>query len=188
MNKTDLRQATIASLKEMDKKRKQWIEMKLFQQLTEHDSWQRAMTVGITVSQGIEWDTKWIIETAWNQGKMVCVPKCYPKDKQLTFHRLETWDQLEIGYTDLLEPNPAKTIPVHKTKIELLIVPGLIFNKQGSRIGFGGGYYDRFLRDFSNETISLASEDQIMEQLPVEPFDISVHQILTENGPMRKEF
>lgn len=187
MNKSDLRQSCLTYLKELDATQRQRIGKKLLTQLTALDSWRQATTIGVTISQGVEWDTRSIIETAWQQGKTVCVPKCLSKEKQLVFYQLDTYEQLENVYIHLLEPNPHKTTPVLKEQIELLLVPGLLFNKQGFRIGFGGGYYDRFLQDFSNETISLTSENQVMEYLPVEPFDIPVHQILTENGPIKEE-
>lgn len=188
MDKTKLRKSAISSLNELDPKQKQWIEMSLFRQLIALDSWKRSMMIGVTVSQGIEWDTKQIMETAWNQDKKICVPKCYRSNNQLIFYQLDTYEQLEHAYANLLEPNPVKTIPVPKTQIDLLLVPGLLFNKQGYRIGFGGGYYDRFLQDFTNQTISLTSEDQIVGNLPVEPYDIPVQQILTENGPIMEEW
>src|SRR5699024_4800612 len=182
----ELRQSMITYLKKIDKSQKQWIEDKLFQQLIELESWKKSMVVGITISQGIEWDTRTIIRRAWNQGKAVCVPKCSPGSGKMCFYRIDTFEQLEKAYANLLEPNTNKAKLVVKSQIDLLIVPGVLFNKQGFRIGFGGGFYDRFLQDFANETISLASEAQIVGNLPIDPFDIPVQQILTENGLIRE--
>ena len=150
MNKTELRQSTISFLQKLDQKQKKWIEMRLFQQLIELESWKKSVMIGVTISRGIEWDTKLIIETAWKQGKKVCVPKCNTQNSQLTFHQLDAYQQLEHAQANLLEPDPVKTTPVHKAQIDLLLVPGLLFNKRGYRIVFGGGYYDRYLQDFTN--------------------------------------
>src|SRR5699024_7963953 len=177
----------ISYLKGISKSQKQHIEKQLLFQLTQFNCWERASAIGITASQKIEWDTKIIIETAWSQNKKVYVPKCYPEKKQLIFYELDSFNQLENGYANILEPNPNVTFSANKEQIELLLVPGVLFDRRGYRIGFGGGYYDRFLQDFPNKTVSLASEYQMAESLPNSPFDIPIQQILTEKG-VRKRF
>ncbi|MEN1970526.1 5-formyltetrahydrofolate cyclo-ligase [Lentibacillus sp. N15] len=186
MEKSQLRQSMIASLQQLPEDKKQNIERALVAQLITLNCWQQAGMIGITISQGLEWNTKPIIESAWREGKTVCVPKCLPKDKQMTFYQLDTYDQLEKVYYNLLEPKSDETKSVTKAKIDLLIVPGLLFDKHGFRIGFGGGYYDRFLQDFSNQTISLASSQQLIDHLPTEIFDIPVDLILTEHGLVKE--
>lgn len=69
---------------------------------------------------------------------------------------------------------------VVKDEIDLLIVPGLIFSSEGYRIGFGGGYYDRFLKDFQGPTVSLAFGEQIRDDWQPENFDIPVAKIITD--------
>ncbi|GGB29321.1 5-formyltetrahydrofolate cyclo-ligase [Virgibacillus dakarensis] len=182
MNKPELRQSIITYLKQLSTVEKQTIEKKLASYLITLDTWKQAKTVGITISQQLEWDTKPIIETAWEEGKTVCVPKCLPKEKKLIFYEFYTYNQLETVYYHLLEPKPDESIEVEKDNIDLLLVPGLLFDKKGYRIGFGGGYYDRFLSDFPNQTVSITSERQVVDQLPKESFDIPVSRILTENG------
>jgi|SRR5699024_481628 len=182
MNKIQLRQSAISYLKGINKSQKQYIEKQLLFWLTQFNYWKHASTIGITASQKIEWDTNIIIETAWSQNKKVYVPKCYPEKKQLVFYKLDNFDQLENGYANILEPNPNVTSSVNKTQIELLLVPGILFDSRGYRIGFGGGYYDRFLQDYPNNTVSLASKHQVIEFLPNDPLDIPVQQILTEEG------
>ncbi len=152
------------------------------QQLIDSSLWAKAGVVGITVSQGFEWNTRPIIEKGWEQGKTVCVPKCFPKDKSMEFYRLDNFDQLETVYYNLLEPKPEATEKVDKNTMDLLIVPGVLFDKKGYRIGFGGGYYDRFLRDFENETISLAARMQLVKEVPTEEFDLPVRCVISEDG------
>lgn len=158
------------------------MEAVLLKHLTASDVWKKAETIGITVAQGFEWDTKPIIEAGWKENKTVAVPKCEPKEKRLTFYTLEEYDQLEVVYYNLLEPKPDASLKLTKQKIDVLIVPGLLFDKQGYRIGFGGGFYDRFLTDFPNTTVSLLHSSQLMEDLPKEEFDIPVQYLITENG------
>ncbi|MBB6448260.1 5,10-methenyltetrahydrofolate synthetase [Geomicrobium halophilum] len=122
-----------------------------------------------------------IMEKGWKQGKKVCVPKCFPAKKELQFYEIDGYHQLEDGFFDLIEPIPEKTDKKNKEEMDVLIVPGLIFDRRGYRIGFGGGYYDRFLSDFPNQTISLASSFQVRATIPACEYDIPVQQIITEN-------
>ena len=182
INKKTLRKSAINSLKGFSENEKEKTEIKLTKFLTASNIWKQAKTIGVTVSQGFEWDTKPIIEAGWMDNKTVAVPKCLPKEKQLTFYKLEAYNQLEVVYYNLLEPKPDETVKVSKQGIDVLIVPGLLFDKQGYRIGFGGGFYDRFLTDFSNTTISILHSKQLMEDIPREAFDIPVQFLITENG------
>lgn len=128
----------------------------------------------------MEWDTVPIIEKAWEEGKRVAVPKCLP-NRKMSFYQLDHFNQLVKGMHDIPEPNPDQTIIIEKNNIDLLIVPGIVFSPNGYRIGFGGGYYDRFLADFRNETVSLASHHQMVDQLPIDSFDIPVQHIITSS-------
>src|SRR5699024_2258906 len=97
--------------------------------------WKQAETIGITMAQEFEWSTKPIIKEAWNNGKTICVPKCNPQNKQLTFYQLQDFNQLEIVYYNLLEPKPEETEEIVKSNIDLLVVPGIVFDKRGFQIG-----------------------------------------------------
>ncbi|MFD2630834.1 5-formyltetrahydrofolate cyclo-ligase [Oceanobacillus kapialis] len=178
MGKAELRASSIEFLKEISTGDRYITEQNLKNQLISSSLWNKVTTIGITVSQTMEWDTKPIIEAAWDAGKTVCVPKCSPKEKTLTFYKLDAYEQLEVVYYNLLEPNPEHTQPVGKNEIQLLLVPGLVFDKQGYRIGFGGGYYDRFLADFPHTTASLVHPNQLVDHLPIEPFDIPVQHVI----------
>jgi 5-formyltetrahydrofolate cyclo-ligase len=179
LNKKDLRKKTITKLKSLSVIQKLEIEQRLRNRLFHSESWKKAKTIGITISQGFEWDTEPIIEKAWDEGKAVCVPKCFA-NKEMFFYRIHDFQQLEKGLYDIPEPNPEKATNVNKQEIDLLIVPGVVFGENGYRIGFGGGYYDRFLVDFPNETISMASHFQVINQIPINSFDIPVQYIVME--------
>lgn len=187
MEKSELRKNAIHTLKSLSVSDKQMIEKQLMDQLQNSPVWKQASTIAITISQGFEWDTKPIIEAAWNAGKTVCAPKCEPKERRLDFYSFESFDQLEVVYYNLLEPKPESGKKLEKDDINLIVVPGVLFDRRGYRIGFGGGYYDRFLADYKNETISLVSEIQLVDELPVEPFDVPVHFIATESAILAAE-
>ncbi|SFD54272.1 5-formyltetrahydrofolate cyclo-ligase [Lentibacillus persicus] len=186
LQKTELRKNMIEQLKNLSASERITIEKALAEHLMASDKWKQSDSIGITVSHGFEWNTKPIIEAAWCEGKTVCVPKCLPKERQMSFYKLIHFDQLEIVYHHLLEPNPQITEEIPKNKIDLLIVPGVLFDESGYRLGFGGGYYDRFLSDFPNRTLSLAANLQLVKKLPAESFDIPVDNVITEDGFLLK--
>jgi 5-formyltetrahydrofolate cyclo-ligase len=142
--------------------------------------WQEANVVGVTVSIPPEVDTWQLIREAWNQKKKVAVPKCIPSEKRLQFRRLNSFLELETVFYGLLEPIPERTAKIAPEEMDLLLVPGLAFMNNGYRLGFGGGYYDRFLEQYRGDTLSLAFSCQIVSQLPVEEHDIPVQKIITE--------
>ncbi|MUK87121.1 5-formyltetrahydrofolate cyclo-ligase [Ornithinibacillus sp. L9] len=182
MEKKELRKATISKLKNLSIAERQKIEEQLIHNLLHSDQWNKANTIGITVSQGFEWNTKKIIEAGWKADKIISVPKCIPSDKKLDFYQLVNFNQLEVVYYNLLEPDPKQTNKIEFDQIDLLIVPGLLFDRYGFRIGFGGGYYDRLLANYTGETVSLVSEVQLVHEVPTETFDLPVKHLVTETG------
>src|SRR5699024_8884831 len=142
--------------------------------------WEEAQTIGITISKGFEWDTTTIIEKAWAQNKTICAPKCYPAERKLVFYRLDSFEELEVVYYHLKEPKPLETNKIGKNELDMIIVPGLLFDKAGFRIGFGGGYYDRFLADYKGKTAALTCSQLLNDNLPKESHDIAVQHVITE--------
>ncbi|MEH7074042.1 5-formyltetrahydrofolate cyclo-ligase [Neobacillus drentensis] len=149
--------------------------------LYEDHDWKQAQVIGITISKSPEVDTYPIIRKAWELGKDVVVPKCDPENRMLTFRRITDFSQLETVFYNLLEPIENVTEPVGIDRIELLIVPGLAFTREGYRLGFGGGYYDRYLLNYSGKALSLAFEEQILPQFHIENHDIPVSKIITNH-------
>ncbi|MGE6538612.1 5-formyltetrahydrofolate cyclo-ligase [Bacillus luti] len=144
--------------------------------------WAEAKTIGITLSMENEVNTYPIIEKAWEEGKKVVVPKCNKETRTMSFRQISNFDQLEIVYMNLREPIPVLTEEVDADEIDLQIVPGVAYTERGERIGYGGGYYDRYLVHYKGKTLSLAYEFQMVQHIPVEPFDKNVEKIITEKG------
>ena len=182
MVKKEIRKKTIDILRNLSLEQKNEIEKKLRFQLFESDLWKQARIIGVTISGGFEWDTRTIIEKGWKQGKTIAVPKCYPEEKRLEFYQFTTYEELEKVYYNLLEPKPVEQNRIQKELMDLIIVPGIVFDQNGYRIGFGGGYYDRFLATYEGITLSLLSKKQVIDKFPSEPYDIPVKHLLTENG------
>ncbi|WP_066192970.1 MULTISPECIES: 5-formyltetrahydrofolate cyclo-ligase [Gracilibacillus] len=144
-------------------------------------AWKQATTIGITISKGLEWETQPIIEMSYLLGKKIVIPRTNPLTHEMNFHYYSQGDQLEQMWQNIYEPIANLPI-VEKTEIDLMIVPGIVFDKQGYRIGYGGGFYDRYLADYQGETLSLASDFQMVSQLMTEPHDQPVDQLVTNFG------
>jgi 5-formyltetrahydrofolate cyclo-ligase len=152
---------------------------KIARNLYEQEDWIEADIIGVTISKEPEVDTYQIIRKAWESGKEVVVPKCHPKDKMLSFHKITQFSQLESVFYGLFEPINDRTIEVRQADIDLLIVPGLAYSRDGYRLGFGGGYYDRYLQHYKGKTISLAFHLQVIPLIPIEGHDIPVSKLIT---------
>ena len=180
MNKKQSRDEIRRKLKSLTKPYYEDKSLRIAQKLYHEQSWINANTIGITISNYPEVDTYQIIRKAWELNKQVAVAKCIPNKKTLEFRVLERFSQLESVFYGLFEPIVESTRQVSKDQIDFLIVPGLAFTRKGERLGYGGGYFDRYLEDFSKSTLSLAFNDQLVSSLPIEEYDIPVSKVITE--------
>lgn len=178
--KKKLRQKMLKELSLLSKLDRKKVETGQQKQLFTTPAFQNAGTIGITISTEIEWDTYTIIEKAWREGKIIASPKCMVKKKEMYYYAWNHQNQIQEGYAGIKEPIPEKTKRILHPDIDLLIVPGVIFDTNGYRIGYGGGYYDRMLADYTGATISLCSERQLIGRIPRESYDLPVEQIITE--------
>lgn len=173
----------INQLKEIPIEMKQKILLRITKHLFSSSIWENAKIIGITYAQSFEWDTKLIIKQAWKQNKIIAIPKVNNQQKTLTFYTINDFNELSSGFQGIFEPDIHKEIKeIKKDEIDLLIVPGLYFDLAGYRIGFGGGYYDRFLTNFKNKTVSLLSEQQLVDSIIPEKHDLAVDYLITETG------
>ncbi|KAA0744363.1 5-formyltetrahydrofolate cyclo-ligase [Bacillus sp. AY3-1] len=184
--KVRLRKQIIEHMNSLSEERYTTLSEQIAFSLYAQKEWVEAKTVGITLSMENEVNTYAIIEKAWEEGKKVVVPKCNKETRTMSFRQISNFDQLEIVYMNLREPIPARTEEVNADDIDLQIVPGVAYTERGERIGYGGGYYDRYLLHYKGKTLSLAYSFQIVEHIPVEPFDKNVEKIITEKGTMVK--
>ncbi len=132
------------------------------------------------VSLDPEPDTLGIIHAAFANGKKVAVPKCVGKGV-MEFYFIKSPKDLVKGKFGISEPDTAKCKKATATEKSLCIVPALSFDAKGYRLGRGGGYYDRFLKDFKGKSAGLCYNSFLRLSLPKESFDIPVDIIVTEN-------
>lgn len=121
--------------------------------------------------------TQTMIETFCHYHTIL-LPKTDPKTKTMVPCQVTGSQDLVPGPFQLIEPNT----PAYKGPIDLCLVPGLVFDQKGYRIGYGGGYYDRFLKDNPAKTLGLCLEEQILPLLPHDSLDLPVQALLTEKG------
>lgn len=183
--KKKLRQEMRKKLAELPEETFRTLCTKIVERLTALSEWREAETVGMTMSVPGEIDTEEIVRKAWRQKKRVAVPKADQKIKKMDFRVIRSLDQLNTGFAGIREPLPDQTDAVSPGEIDLLVVPGLVFDSKGYRIGFGGGFYDRYLVDYRNLAISLAFEMQLVDHIPIEVFDRPVDLIVTDQRVIR---
>jgi len=150
-------------------------EESILQQLFSSKEWQQANVIATTYPMAHEFDTTKLMKQAFKENKKIVIPKTAPKG-QMDFFEYTMQTPLELTSFGVYEPITENM--VLKEEIDLMIVPGVGFTKQGKRIGYGGGFYDRYLTGFRGRTISLAFEEQLMEDLEIEPHDKLVDKII----------
>ena len=116
-----------------------------------------------------------MLEQALKDGKRVAVPKCYGDEMKFIF--MDDLSKVEKGYAGI--PEPIADGPVADDETALVLMPGLAFDPQGHRIGYGGGFYDKFLsREPNHPTLALCYEFQMLPKLETEAHDIPVDYVL----------
>lgn len=174
MSKNEIRQTVLKQLKEQNRECKAEIDKALLDQLLASSEYQEAKTLATYLAFDFEYNTKALITQAQKDGKVVLVPKTHPKS-QMIFTEY-TPKQLKMTKFGLLEPINER--PVAKTSIDLIHVPGLAFNSKGYRIGFGAGFYDRYLKDFQGSTVSTIYPYQEVD-FQADPHDVPVRKVFT---------
>ena len=169
-----LRSETIAAMKGLPQSVKAEADSQLTQRFIQLSAFQEAQTLATYLSMGHEFSTASLIQAALQDGKRVCVPRTYPQGRmEFVEYDPEILEKTRFG---LLEPNEKGKL-VDKSEIDLIHVPGLVFQSKGYRIGYGGGYYDRYLADFAGKTVSTIYSIQQKEFQPA-AFDQAVQEVL----------
>lgn len=143
--------------------------------------YKKSNTIMTFISFSNEVNTHNLIKESISNKKRIIVPITFPKTKEIRPSEISNFDELEIGFYNILTPKKEFIRLINPMEIELTIVPGLAFDRNGYRIGYGGGYYDRFLSLYPDIIkIGIAFDLQIVDSLPREEFDIPVDFIVTE--------
>ena len=155
----------------------------LVSHLTKWPVFQKAKTVMLFLSMPDEPQMKAAVCMALEQGKTVCVPYMHETPGMMDAAVIRNLDDLIVGQYDLLVPNPATLQLIDPQELDLIVVPGVAYDRNGNRMGMGAGFYDRFLPKAVNaELIGAAWSEQVLEQVPVDAHDCPVKYLLTETG------
>ena len=176
--KAELRKKILQEMKALSQEQKQAMDRVLTERFLQHPFYQEAKTIATYLSFPHEFQTQELIEQALKDGKKVLIPKTYPKGRM----EFVVYDPKQLAKTSfgLLEPQGDLEV-VEPSQIDLIHVPGLAFTTEGYRIGYGGGYYDRYLEHFAGYTMSTIYPCQIQE-FNSENHDIPVQEVLIDEG------
>ncbi len=154
-------------------------DMKITQQLLESNFYVNAKEILCYVSTENEIDTTAIIEDAIKNGKSVFAPKCTGQKGIMKFYRIRSFDDLKSGKFGIMEPDSDKCEEwLRSGENALCVVPALCCDADGNRLGYGGGYYDRFLSSFDGFTVCLCYREFSQVDLPCEPYDVACKAVI----------
>jgi len=148
--------------------------------------YQAAQTVLFYLDVRSEVRTRHSLADALASGKKIVVPYCV--DGELELFHLESTDELSVGMYKILEPKPELRSVAAKhvapADLDLIMVPGVAFDRRGGRTGHGKGYYDKLLEHARPNTplVALAFECQLFDEIPMQPHDVFMDKVITERG------
>ena len=176
--KSELRKQVLHEMKAIPRTQKVTLDLALTERLLQHPFYQEAEVIATYLSFSHEFQTQELIEQALKDGKKVLIPKTYPKGRMdFVVYNPQQLVKTSFG---LLEPKGDLEV-VDPSQIDLIHVPGLAFTTEGYRIGYGGGYYDRYLEHFAGHTMSTIYPCQVQE-FNSENHDIPVQEVLIDEG------
>ena len=152
---------------------------------------QRACTsVMVYIAFRSEIELTEVMQWSWDNGVAVIAPRSIAEDHSLELFEINSWEQLQAGAYGIMEPNPVKSRRLTFAEVpEVIVAPGIAFDRNGGRLGYGGGYYDRFAqklhqcgRAAESIWVGAAYEQQLLDKLPIDHHDRMMDWLLTENG------
>ena len=175
MDKKTLRKKIRELKREMTPEQIKGKSNRLCEMFLASDFYRNAQTIYGYLPYNQEVRTTPIVERALKDGKRVAVPKVY--GDKMNFIYITNLNQVAAGYCGI--PEPVSDEPIAEDTTALVLMPGVAFDLQGHRIGYGGGYYDKFLaQEPEHPTVALCYDFQILQELPVEKYDIPVDLVL----------
>ena len=180
MDKKAIRKTLLSKRKDIPLEKKVIYDKEISKLITESDYFKNAEQVLVFASANDEFDTRYIIERCRCQYKRVFYPVCIDNAGNMEFLKVESVGDLQYGMYNILEPKPTckKYIPKEN---DIVIVPALSVDKNGFRLGYGKGYYDRFLKAFNGVSICPCYEELITNTLPTDENDIKINIFVTPN-------
>jgi 5-formyltetrahydrofolate cyclo-ligase len=183
MNKSELRKMIIGLRDQLLPGEIREKSLLIAERLYSLPAYRDAEKVMFFISFGSEVDTRSMVEETIRRGKLALAPKALPETRKLVPSQIVDWDRdLVPGAYGIPEPGIDRLRPHSPETIDILIVPGVAFDQKGNRLGYGGGYYDRFFELLRPGTplVALVFDLQIQAEIPVDEWDRRVDYIITE--------
>lgn len=181
--KKEIRKDILGKRKNLSDTFKREFSQTIVEQFVRSREFQETEVLLCYVSTKEEVRTEELMQIAWSDGKKVGVPKVIGKH-EMEFYEIHNFQELQKGYRGILEPKEGNRLCNDSA---LVVVPGVAFDLLGRRIGYGGGFYDTYLRKHPEYLkAAFAFDDQIIEKVPAESHDISMDFIYTEKGVYRR--
>ena len=181
MKKAELRKLLLDRRKQLSTEVRKEKSRKIHKRIVSREDYQKADCIFVYVSMGAEVETKTLIEQAWKDGKLVAVPKT-AAGRKMYFLPIRSFAELQKSTFGVYEPTGDEKEARDPQKTDLFLVPVVGFDRNKNRMGYGGGYYDRYFAEHTGiRKIGLAF--QIQEtSVPSEETDIPLDEIITEQG------
>ncbi len=188
MSITDIRQLKMrlrekyrAIRTDMEPERREECDRRIAERVFRLWQYRRAKQLLVYVSTAIEVDTRRIINRALTDGKRVAVPRCVPGTREMDFYYIHSLNELSAGAFGVDEPEPRAERLVTDLSHGLCIIPAFCYDHTGYRLGYGKGYYDRFLPRFGGNLIGICYSACVRRSLPHGRFDRPAELLVTEN-------
>lgn len=179
MNKKELRQYIKEIRSSVNQEQKNYLDNLIYEKTINSDFYKSSKFIFIYVSFGNEVDTHRIINYSLANNKIICVPKIINKKEGMKAVIIQSINELQLSSFGILEPEDFQN-SVDPKEIDLLFIPGLAFDNKGGRIGYGAGYYDRYLKTVREDAykVGLAYDFQIIPSVPMETYDTFIDDII----------
>ncbi len=183
--KKEIRREVLARRAGLSEQERRMSSLKVADRIIGHQWFYQAEHVLIFVSYGSEMDTSEILTEALRKGKKVYVPKV--EGEHMEFYRIRSMEELVEGYKGIREPDGTSEKYEEKKRLlagerALMIMPGAAFDPLRNRIGYGKGFYDKYLADKEDlqiHSIGIGFDCQLVEEIPAEENDIKPYQVIT---------
>lgn len=159
---------------------KKAFDREICEKLVNHPVFLEADCILLYAALPDEISTETVFAKALSLNKTVCFPRCNTENLTMTFHTVTSEKELSLGDYGILAPGKDATAISLEGNRALCIVPALSFDKAGYRIGYGKGYYDRFLTHFHGSTVGVCYSDLLSNDLPRDRYDLAVDCVITE--------
>lgn len=178
--KNELREKAKAWRSGLHKGEKQRMDFKIQEKVLNLWKFRDVNTVLLYYAKPNEVDTELLIKRSWSLGKTVALPRCVPGTRDMEFYVVTSLSQLEDGAFGVREPRPEKCEKLRDYSNALCVVPALVYDRQGYRLGYGKGYYDRFLSGFNGSCVGIVYSACVEDEIPHGRFDRNVDAVITE--------